>query len=157
AHAAVLDHRTADLAREGEAYFRDHRDSYLTPPRWVIDYLLFRKARAESVLVSPDSIEAYWKAHPAEFTEPGRARARHILIAFKPNAPAARAAAQQKAAAIRKRLVAGEDFAAVAREVSDDAESAQHGGEIGEITRGTVVKEFGDAAFTMQVGDISEP
>jgi len=157
AHAAVQDRRTADAAREGEAYFRDHRDSYLTPPRWVVDYVLFKKARPESVQVSPDSIEAYWKAHPAEFTEPARARVRHILIAFKSNDAAARAVAQQKAAAVRKRLVAGEDFAAVAREVSDDAQSAQHGGDVGEITRGTVVKEFGDAAFTIQVGELSEP
>jgi len=157
ARAAVQDRRTADAAKEGEAYFRDHRDSYLTPPRWVIDYVLFKKARAESVQVAPDSIEAYWKAHPAEFTEPARAHVRHILFAFKSNDAAARAGAQQKAAAVRKRLVAGEDFAALAREVSDDAESAQHGGDIGEITRGTVVKEFGDAAFTIPVGELSEP
>jgi len=157
AHAAVQDRRTAEWAKEGEAYFRDHRDNYLTPPRWVVDYVVFRKARPESVQVSPDSIDAYWREHPAEFTVPASARVHHILIACKPNDAAARAAAQQKAITVRKRIVAGEDFAAVAREVSDDTESAQHGGDVGEITRGTVVKEFGDAAFSIPVGELSEP
>jgi parvulin-like peptidyl-prolyl isomerase len=62
----------------------------------------------------------------------------------------------QKAKAIRERLVAGEDFAKVAREESDDS-SAAKGGDLGEISRGHTVPQFEAAAFALKPGEISEP
>ncbi len=157
AHAAVIEQRREAIAREAEAYFREHRGNYRTPTRWVIDYALFRRAKPEDIEVAQDSIAVYWREHPIEFTEPGKARVRHVLIAFRAaDGLAAREAARQKAIAARKRIVNGEDFAAVAKEVSDDTGSASKGGDLGEMTRGAVVKEFGDVAFTIPVGQVSE-
>lgn len=157
AHAAVVEQRRAQMAREAEGYFKEHRSSYRTPNRWIIDYALFRRAKPETVPVADDSIATYWRDHPAEFTEPGKARVRHILIGFRPSdGPDAREAARLKATEARRRIAGGEDFGTVAREVSDDTGSAAKGGELGELTRGSVVKEFGDVAFTIPVNELSE-
>jgi len=57
---------------------------------------------------------------------------------------------------IRRRLDAGEDFAELAREYSD-CPSSQQGGDLGYFSRGMMVKPFEDAAFSMAVGEISQP
>jgi len=157
ARAAVASRVREGQVREAEAYFREHHGDYRTSTRWVIDYVFFAKAKPKDVAVPDDSIAAYWRAHPLEFTEPGRARIRHILVSFRPaDGSGARETARQKAVAARKRITDGEDFAVVAREVSDDPGSAPKGGDLGELTRGSVVKEIGDVAFTIPVGELSE-
>ena len=157
AHAAVLEQRTERIAHEAEGYYREHRGSYRTPTRWVIDYVLFKPSKPEDIKVPDDSIAAYWREHPIEFTEPGKAHVRHVLISFRAaDGSSARETARKKALAARKRIVDGEDFGTVAREVSEDTGSASKGGDLGEITRGATVKEFGDVAFTVPVGEVSD-
>jgi PPIC-type PPIASE domain/SurA N-terminal domain len=155
AKAAVLDRRRANLVHEAEAWFLSNRSSYHTPKRWVLDLVSFPKPKKDDLTISADSIAAYWTAHPLEFTEPGKARVRHVLIRSPEGA--SRGDAKRKARDVRERIVKGEDFAAVASEVSEDPTSAAKGGDLGEMTRGAVVKEFGDAAFTIPIGEISEP
>jgi peptidyl-prolyl cis-trans isomerase C len=58
---------------------------------------------------------------------------------------------------VEDRLKAGEDFAKVAQEVSLDTGSKDKGGDLGFISRDDVVKEFADAAFALNVNQISEP
>lgn len=158
ARASVTERRWDEQAREAEGYFQKHRGEYRTATRWVVDYVYFRKAKPSEIQVFGDSIAAYWKANPLEFTEPGKAKIRHILVSYHASeGSAAREAARTKAIAARKRIVAGEAFAAVAREMSDDPGSSAKGGELGELTRGTVVKEFGDEAFTIAAGEVSNP
>jgi parvulin-like peptidyl-prolyl isomerase len=158
AREVVLDAKRAALEAEAEQYFLSHRDDYLTPTRWTFEYVFFQRAKPESVAVPQDSIVAYYRAHPLEFTEPGRAQVRHILIAFRASdGPPAREAARKKALTARKRILSGEDFGAVAKAMSDDPTTAGKGGELGDVTRGTVVKEFGDAAFTLPIGQLSDP
>ena len=157
ARAAATERRRLQLESEAESYFRDHRGDYRTPTRWVVDAVVFRKAKAQEVKVSADSIAVYWRSHPLEFTEPGKAHVRHILVAFRAaDGAGAREAARQKALAARKRIADGEEFGAVAREVSEDTGSASKGGDLGEMTRGSVAKEFGDVAFTAPIGELSQ-
>jgi peptidyl-prolyl cis-trans isomerase C len=70
--------------------------------------------------------------------------ARHILVATEDDAQAA-----------LKRVKAGEDFAKVAKELSKDPGS--EGGDLGWFTKDRMVPEFADAAFKLEVGQISEP
>jgi parvulin-like peptidyl-prolyl isomerase len=72
--------------------------------------------------------------------------ARHILVET-----------EEEANAAYERLQNGEDFAAVAREVSQDSASAERGGDLDWQPRSFFVKEFGDAAFTQEIGEIGEP
>lgn len=73
-------------------------------------------------------------------------RARHILVATE-------AEAQQ----VLARLQSGEDFAAVAQEVSLDTGSGQQGGDLGWFGRGMMVQPFEEACFTLELNQVSQP
>jgi peptidyl-prolyl cis-trans isomerase SurA len=79
----------------------------------------------------------------------------HILIKSVPG-EAARKAAFDKAEALRQRLLAGEDFALLARENSEDPGSAARGGDLGFMARGEFVREFEEAAFKLEPKQISD-
>jgi parvulin-like peptidyl-prolyl isomerase len=112
--------------------------------------------------VSDAEIQAYYDAHKADYEV---LTGRHILIRMKGSpmaAPAGKpeltdAEAKDKAEAIRKRILAGEDFAAVAKAESDDTVSGAKGGDLGEFKKGMMVPPFEAAAFALKPGDISEP
>lgn len=78
-----------------------------------------------------------------------------IAAAFDPDK--AFAAAEAESRKILAQAEAGEDFAKLAETNSQDAGSAQKGGDLGEFSRGAMVKEFEDAAFTTGVGKITGP
>lgn len=85
-------------------------------------------------------------------------RARHILISVAADASEADSAlALAEAISITQRLRAGEDFATLAAQYSDDTGSAQQGGDLGFFGRGQMVSEFEEAAFSLPIGQISEP
>ncbi len=67
----------------------------------------------------------------------------------------ARQAAWEEAESIRQRLVAGEDFALLARRHSADPGSRERGGELGWFRRGRMVPEFERVAFALRTGEIS--
>ena len=82
-------------------------------------------------------------------------RAAHILL--RPSAQLAEAAARQKLADFRVRILAGKaDFATLARENSQDG-SAEQGGDLGWAGPGQFVPEFEEAMNALPVGQISEP
>ena len=92
-------------------------------------------------------------------------QASHILIRFKGSPVPARTGQKElteeealaKANAIEKRLAAGEDFAKVAKEESDDVGSGANGGDLGSFRHGQMVPEFEKVAFVQPVGKVSEP
>lgn len=109
-------------------------------------------------------------------------RARHILVAIITPAPAAtpdpsgaatptpdpnatptpeprdEAQALARIIEVQQKLGAGEDFAALAKEYSDDPGSKDAGGELGWFSRGSgLIQEFEDAAFGLQAGQTSQP
>ena len=154
--AAIESRRASETEREAQAYYAAHKGEYRTPQRYAFDYVVFRRMKPDSVPVPEDSIRAYYERHPLEFTVPAKAHARHILIGVKPgDGPGAKAAARKRGQDVLRRLKAGADFAALAKELSEDRGSAAQGGDLGEITRGQVVKEFGDAAFALKPGQTS--
>jgi parvulin-like peptidyl-prolyl isomerase len=72
--------------------------------------------------------------------------ARHILVET-----------EDEAKKVLERIQAGEDFAAVAKELSTDTGSKEEGGDLGWFPRGMMVTEFEDAAFALEAGQTSEP
>jgi peptidyl-prolyl cis-trans isomerase C len=114
--------------------------------------------------IKPDDAELrqYFDAHQSEYQ---RIRVRHILIRMQgsllPLTPGQKELTETEALAkaqeIRKKLLAGEDFAALVNSDSSDGESIPTGGDIGFFHRGQRVPSFEDAAFALKVGQISEP
>jgi hypothetical protein len=85
-----------------------------------------------------------------------RVRARHILLRFPPGATAAQTdSVRALAESLRSRLVGGEDFGALAREYSQDTGSGANGGDLGSFGKGEMFPPFEEAAFALQVGEIS--
>jgi len=64
---------------------------------------------------------------------------------------------EEEAQVVITRLEAGEDFTAVAIEVSTDTSSGANGGDLGWFGRGQMVPEFEEAAFNLEIGEISDP
>ncbi len=87
-----------------------------------------------------------------------RVRVHRVLVRLSPGASEnEKKRAFKTAESIKKRLDAGEDFAKVAKEESEDPESAERGGDIGYMVRGVAPIELEKAAFSLGVGDTSAP
>jgi peptidyl-prolyl cis-trans isomerase C len=119
-------------------------------------------ALQESVKVDDAAVEKYFNEHKNEYEV---LKARHILIRVK-GAPMQAVAgkpeltdeeALAKAQALRKRLVAGEDFATIAKAESDDSGSGAQGGDLGEFRKGMMVPPFEEAAFAAKINEITQP
>lgn len=115
-----------------------------------------RKEVAAKVAVSDDDLKSYYDTHQDEFKTPEMVRARHILIKVDKSASEEdKKQAQKKAEDILSKIKAGEDFAKLASEFSDDPGSKSKGGDLGFFARGRMVKPFEDAVLALKVGEVS--
>lgn len=110
---------------------------------------------AQGVVVTDEAVRERYESAKDRFMEPERRRASHILIAVDDSTDDAKARAL--AEDLHKRLLAGEDFAALARQYSRDSASAAQGGDLGWSTRDAYVGPFADALFGLQEGALSPP
>jgi peptidyl-prolyl cis-trans isomerase D len=137
------------------ARYENNQASYQTTETVDLEYLELALADiAATVEVSEEDLRAAYEEQREQFETAEERRASHILIEV---ADEQEEAARAAAAAVLARLRAGEDFAAVAAEVSADAGTKAQGGELGWISRGTLVGPFEDALFALAPGDLSEP
>lgn len=116
------------------------------------------KAVESRVQVSDAEIQEYYDKNKDLFSRPEERRARHVLVQVDPSADTATIeAAQQEIADVAARARAGEDFAALAAQHSDDPGSKAQGGDLGFFPRGRMVPEFDEAVFGMAPGSVSDP
>jgi len=96
--------------------------------------------------VSKEECEAYYEANKTNYKSPEKVNAKHILVKD-----------EEECKAIMQLITSGEkEFEAMAREHSTCG-SAAKGGSLGEFGRGQMVKEFEDAAFNAEIGEIVGP
>jgi peptidyl-prolyl cis-trans isomerase C len=108
-----------------------------------------------STVTEPEA-RAFYAKNPDRFKQEETVRASHILLKVDENAPeAARKAARARMDGILKRARSGADFAALAREHSQDG-SAREGGDLGYFERARMVPPFSQAAFALKPGEISD-
>jgi peptidyl-prolyl cis-trans isomerase D len=96
-----------------------------------------------------ERVEQAYQGRIDEYKRPEEIRVRHILL----TGPDAEALAEKTL----QRAGAGEDFAALAGELSDDAATKEEGGDLGFFPRGRMLPPFEDAAFALQPGELSQP
>jgi len=111
-----------------------------------------------TVKVTEEDAREYYISHPQDFQVPEQIHARHILIEVPEGADeATEEAARKEAELVHERVTTGgEDFATVAREHSDDRNTAAEGGDLGKFSADQMVKPFSDAAFALEPGEISD-
>lgn len=119
-----------------EEYVRD--DLYIE--------LLVKKILAPNVDVSDEAVAAYYEENKDRFAIPDRVHTRHILTET-----------EEDAQGVLERLKDGEDFAALAAQLSTDPSAAVNDGDIGWQERGALVEEYFDAAFAAEPGQIIGP
>ncbi len=109
--------------------------------------------------ITDKDVSDFYQKNQDQFKQPESVHARHILVAKTPgDTDKVTAGKKTKAEELRKRLVAGADFADLAKKNSD-CPSKQNGGDLGFFSRGQMVKPFEDAAFSQQknaIGPIVE-
>jgi peptidyl-prolyl cis-trans isomerase C len=106
--------------------------------------------------VTAAQLNDFYVQNPDQFRQAERVRASHILIQFPPNADAAaKEQVRSRVATILKEVQAGKDFAALAKQYSQDGSAAQ-GGDLGYFERGQMVPPFESAAFALQPGQTSD-
>jgi peptidyl-prolyl cis-trans isomerase D len=140
-------------------HFGEHASDYMTPEKRRVAYVLFdREAKAQSVEILEDEIlDSYERNKSSLYSHGEQRRASHILLRVPPDASAdEEEAIHVSAGEIHVRIGAGEDFAELARQHSEDPGSAPAGGDLGHFERGRMVKEFEDVAFSLSPGEVSE-
>ena len=142
-----------------KAYYDKNRERYRAPEQRRANYLLVDKIKVRArVPVTDAEVRAEYEAKKATFAVPELVTVHHILIASDASAgPEADARARTKTETLIKRLAAGEDFAKVARENTDDPTGKENGGQLPPFGRGQMVPEFEKAAFDMKPGEIRGP
>jgi peptidyl-prolyl cis-trans isomerase SurA len=119
--------------------------------------LLNREIRGK-VNISPEDVHRYYEAHKKDYEQPGGVKLRQITLKLSQDAPDEIVkAVADRLSAIRTRVVkGGEDFAKVAKEVSEDP-LAPEGGDLGEMQPEKLVPEFETAVAKLKDGEVSEP
>jgi peptidyl-prolyl cis-trans isomerase D len=150
--AAQVEVTDAELA----AYYEEHRNEYRQPERRAIDYLLVDSGAVRpTITVSDAEVKAYYDAHLDEFKAEEQVRASHILL--QADGEEEMAAAEQRLLELKRRIEAGEEFATLAREYSEDTGSAGRGGDLNFFGKGEMVPPFEAAAFGAKVGELVGP
>jgi peptidyl-prolyl cis-trans isomerase C len=110
----------------------------------------------QKIVVKPEEVQAFYEQNPQNFQEGEKVHASHILVTAAKDADAAtKAKARAKAEQLLKDVKAGKDFAALAKQNSEDPGSAQNGGDLGFFAQGQMVGPFNEAAFSLKPGTVS--
>jgi peptidyl-prolyl cis-trans isomerase C len=129
---------------------------------YVVDQFLAQlyldKVVSAEVTVSEEDMKKYYEEHKKELVIPESIKVRQIFIDIPNDAsPDLKGKAKTKADDILEKLRKGGDFSKLAKEFSQDTESAANGGDIGWISPGkTNSKEFEAAIFKLKTGELGE-
>lgn len=144
---------------ELEKQLADHAERYRVPTQTRARYVAYRPSDFAAQVQVPDAdVSAYYDEHRDDrFTQPEQVHARHILVKVDPAATDdEKGVARKIAQGYLDKVKAGGDFAAIAKEHSDDTTTAVKGGDLGFFGRGEMTPAFEAAAFALQPGQVSD-
>ncbi|CAH0526595.1 peptidylprolyl isomerase [Vibrio hippocampi] len=131
---------------EVDKYYQDHAEQYTRPEQVKIAYIeISAEALKQNIQVSDEQVQQYYQENISKYSTSEQREVSHILVQGDDEA---------KAQAILDELNAGADFAALAKEKSEDIGSSEEGGSLGWIERDVMDPAFEEAAFALKnVGD----
>jgi peptidyl-prolyl cis-trans isomerase D len=152
---AALAAAAAASGDEVEDYLKQHGLEFQQPMRRRVQYVTIAPKDFRPT-VSDADVEKYYTEHTREFETPHQVRAAHVLATVgQTGGSEAEDKAKAKIADVIRRAKAGEDFAKLATEVSEDPGSKTNGGELGFVSKGEMVPQFEAALFAMKKGELS--
>ena len=154
-----------DLALEGQRRKINETAEYKTLANFQQSNVLAAlavDALRKDVKLDEADLRKYYEEHKAEYEQVHGA---HILIRFQGSQVPVRAGqkdltdaeALAKAQELRAKIIAGADFADLAKKESDDVGSGNNGGDLGTFKHGQMVPSFEEAAFKLKPGELSQP
>ena len=146
---------TPPTAEELQNYYQQHQDLFQTPEQVAVEYIeLSVDELAKAVTATDEQLQAYYQDQKDQYSTKERRKISHILFAVGKDVTEAQALqkAQQAQEALKTK-----DFAAVAKEMSDDKLSAEKGGDLGLFNAGVMEKDFDAAAGTLALNAVSQP
>jgi peptidyl-prolyl cis-trans isomerase D len=137
-------------------FFEKNKGRYNQPERRqakyvVVDTLKYRR----TVTATDQELQDYFTQHQEEYRLPEQVTAQHILFKTAGMTEEQIAPIREKARGVLERVKKGEDFAALAKQFSED-NTASNGGDLGTFGRGMMVPEFEQVAFGLGPGATSE-
>lgn len=138
-------------SEEIQSYYDDNQAQFMEPERVSVEYIdVNLDDVAANTGVDPEEVKAQYEENVANFNASTKRHAAHILIEDGDES-------KEKIAAVQERLNSGEDFAAVAEELSEDLGSKEAGGDLGMSDGATFPEAFEDALAELKVGQVSGP
>lgn len=140
---------------EVAAYLKAHPAEFQLPERRRVQYVTLAPKDFRPQL-SDAEVATYYSEHPKEFETPQQVHAAHVLVPVpQTGGSEAEDRARGKVADVIRRARAGEDFAKLAAEISEDPGTKAKGGDLGWISKGEMVPAFEAVAFTLRRGETS--
>ena len=135
-------------------YFEKAKDKYRIGEKRKIKYALVDVSKVRETLTIPEAdIAAFYQQNISQYQTPAQVRASHIL--FKLEGKDEKAVQAQAEDVLKKAKAPNADFAALAKQYSEDDTNNTNGGDLDYFGRGRMVAEFEQAAFAMKPGEIS--
>ncbi|WP_312726037.1 SurA N-terminal domain-containing protein [Stutzerimonas kunmingensis] len=135
-------------------YYEANADRFRTPEQVIVEYVELKKESFfDQVEVSDEELQELYQKQIANLAE--QRRAAHILI--ETGGELSDDEAKAKIDEIATRVKNGDDFAAVAKEASQDPGSASEGGDLGFAGPGVYDPAFEDALYALNEGEVSAP
>ena len=150
----------AQISEEQITGFYDtNRAEFRTPEKLDIEYIeVSRQDISQDIAVDEADLKARYDLNVSSYGLPEQREASHILIRVAQDAEEdAVKTAREKAQALAAQLDEGADFAALAKENSEDPLSAVEGGSLGAFGKDVMDPAFEEAAFALAEGEVSDP
>jgi peptidyl-prolyl cis-trans isomerase D len=146
------------MDKDIQAYYQENISQFQNPEKVSVEYVsLGIDDVSGDFKPTEEDLKTLYEEQKAQYGAPEQRKASHILIAADMDKEEESKAALAKAEKLRQRLAGGEDFSKLAKENSDDKDSAVKGGDLGLNTKEATHPDLAETVFALAQGEVSQP